>query len=105
MTVPTIGRIVHYTLSKQDADEINRRRKDAKLHRAEHIEASSGVQVHVGNDVREGDVYPLIITRVWGSTPESAINGQVALDGNDLFWVSSAAVGTGPHTFAWPTRN
>lgn len=99
---PTIGRIVHYTLSAHDAAAINKRRKDARDHQTEHVANSTGVQVHVGNDVREGDVYPMIITRVWGDTPESCVNGQVFLDGNDLYWASSVSVGTGPYKFAWP---
>jgi hypothetical protein len=105
MTIPTPGRIVQYTLSKQDADATNKRRKDAHLHMAEHIANSNGVQVHVGNQPAEGDVYPMMIVRTWGSTETSSVNGQVFLDGNDLLWVTSVAVGTGPCTFAWPTRS
>jgi hypothetical protein len=102
--VPTIGRIVHYTLSEQDADAINRRRADARAHFAEHQENANGVQVHVGNNVQAGDVCPLIITRVWGNTPESSVNGQVLLDGNDLFWATSVAHGEGERKFVWPPR-
>ena len=101
---PTIGRIVHFTLSANDADVINKRRRDAVQHLAEHRENSDGSVIHTGNSVSEGDVYPLIITRVWGNSPESYVNGQVLLDGNDTYWATSVAVGEGPHTFAWPTR-
>jgi hypothetical protein len=103
MTKPSIGRIVHYTLSEQDAEAINRRRADARAHLPEHQENANGVQVHTGNDVKPGDVYPLIITRVWGDTPESAANGQVLLDGNDLFWATSVSHGTGERKFVWPS--
>lgn len=102
--VPTIGRIVHYTLSQQDAATINRRRLDANVHMLEHTQNPDGSQIHVGNGVSEGDVYPLVITRAWGSAPESSVNGQVLLDGNDTLWVTSVAVGAGPRTFAWPTK-
>ena len=101
---PTIGRIVHYTLSAQDADAINRRRSDAARHMAEHRESATGVVVHIGNAVAEGDVYPMVITRCWGTTPESSVNGQVLLDGCDTLWVTSISVGEGPRHFAWPTR-
>jgi hypothetical protein len=102
--IPTIGRIVRYTLSEQDADAINRRRTDAARNMAAHREKKNGSQVHIGNSVYEGEVFPLVITRVWGDQPESAVNGQVLLDGNDTLWVSSVNVGEGPRTFAWPTR-
>lgn len=104
MTIPTPGRIVLYTLSAQDAEATNKRRADAVAHMEEHRENSNGVQIHVGNDVREGDIFPMIITRVWNPDHGSAVNGQVLLDGNDLLWASSVNEGAGPRTFAWPVR-
>jgi hypothetical protein len=101
---PTIGRIVHYTLSQQDAEQVNRRRSDSQSHIAEHRDNSNGVQIHFGNSVSTGDVYPLIITRVWGSTPESAVNGQVLLDGNDSLWVTSVVEGDAAGQYVWPKR-
>jgi len=102
--VPSIGRIVHYCVSKEDAAAINRRRYHAHVHLDEHIANSNGVQIHVGNEVKEGDIFPMLITRVWGDTPTCCVNGQVMLDGNDLFWVTSAIVGEGPRTYSWPKR-
>lgn len=99
---PSIGRIVHYTLSKSDAEQINRRRDDAKEKMDWHRLLKTGAQVHVGNVVKEGDVYPMIITRVWGPDETSAVNGTVFLDGNDSFWATSVSVGEGPRTWAWP---
>lgn len=103
--IPTIGRVVHYTLSEDDAKRINKRREDAIASAHEHKmnPEATGKQVHVGNTAREGDVYPMIIVRVWGTQPGSAVNGQVLLDGNDTFWVTSVAVGEGARRFAWPT--
>jgi hypothetical protein len=101
---PTIGRIVHYRLSGQDAIAINQRRKDAREKLQWHHAIRSGAQVHVGNDVKEGDVFPLIITRVWGEADTSAFNGQLMLDGNDLFWVTSTAIGEGNRQCFWPPR-
>ena len=54
--------------------------------------------------VKEGDVYPLIITRVWGDSEKSAFNGQLMLDGNDLFWVTSTALGDKNRECFWPPR-
>jgi hypothetical protein len=102
--VPTIGRIVHYRLSATDAQQINRRRRDAREHHDQHVGAATGVQIHVGNDAQEGEAYPMVITKAWGTEPTSSVNGQVMLDGNDLFWATSVQVGTAPGTFSWPAR-
>lgn len=104
---PSIGRIVHYTLTASDADQINRRRADTVSHTS--TRTPDGAQVHVGNPVNEGHVYPLIITRVW-SVHTGAINGQVLLDGNDSLWVTSRTESKTsgayePGTYTWPTRN
>lgn len=106
--IPTIGRIVHYTLSEADAEAINRRRDDATAaaHNPRHADRQKpmGEQVHIGNRVSPGEVYPMIIVRIWGTTPESSVNGQVLLDGNDTLWVTSVSVGDGPRRFIWPQR-
>lgn len=101
MSQPSIGRIVHYTLSEQDATATNKRRNDAQAHLGQHISASDGSQIHVGNSVNAGDVYPMVITRVWSGT---LVNGQVLLDGNDLLWVTSVSEGEGERSWAWPPR-
>lgn len=84
---PSIGQIVVYVLSSDDADAINRRR--------------DGSQVHVGNEVSAGDHYPMVITRVWAY---DGVNGQVFLDGNDLYWTTSVAEGEDELTWHWPER-
>jgi len=98
---PTVGRLVHYTITAANAEAINKRRNDATRSMADHRENANGVQVHVGNVAREGDVYPLLIVRVW---PGDLVNGQAFLDGNDSLWVTSVGEGEGPGTFAWPAR-
>lgn len=104
--IPTIGRIVHYRLSSDDADAINRRRTDgasiAQRMKAEPAQWPAGAQAHIGTGVHAGDTFPMLITRVWGDNPSSAVNGQCYLDGNDVLWVTSACVGDGPRTFSWP---
>lgn len=108
--VPSIGRIVHYTLSEADAEAINRRREDAVLYAANPYnpprvaKKPTGFQVHRGNPAHEGDVLPMLIVRVWGSSPDSVVNGQVFLDGNDTLWVTSVPRGEGNRRWAWPTR-
>jgi hypothetical protein len=97
---PSIGRIVHYTLSEHDVTVINLRRGASQI----LPETPGGQIVLAGNGVHEGEVYPLIITRIWGSIPGSAVNGQVLLDGNDTLWVTSVAEGKGPCRWAWPPR-
>lgn len=100
---PTIGRIVHYTLSEQDADQINRRRADFRAALRASGPQSSGHVAHVGNEVREGDVYPAMVVRVFDPTTTTA-NLQVHLDGNDTFWATSRQEGDGPGTWSWPPR-
>jgi hypothetical protein len=102
--IPTIGRIVHYRLSHQDATAINARRKDAREKMPWHHALRTGAQVHVGNDVSEGEVYPLIITRMWGGDEAACFNGQLMLDGTDIFWVTSTQLGDGPRKCFWPPK-
>lgn len=100
---PTVGRIVHYQLTKQDAEQINRRRTSAPSIRA-RIDDNAwpiGAQAHIGNAVSEGDIFPAIVVRVW---PEDRVNAQVFLDGNDTFWATSKAPGPDPGEWAWPPR-
>lgn len=104
MPKPSIGRIVHYTLSESDAGDINRRRADASRNATKHREDADGSQVHTGNSAQAGDVYPMVITRVW-STETGTVNGQVLLDGNDTLWVTSRIPGDVPGSYAWPTTD
>lgn len=116
MPEPTIGRIVHYKLSAEDATQINRRRTNgesiAKRIKQEVVTLESGTvpqwplgaQAHIGNVVAEGDVFPMLITRVWPNDTHG-VNGQVFLDGNDALWATSVAEGDGPHQYQWPTRS
>ncbi len=87
--IPSIGRIVSYTLGEGNINEVNRRR------------ATNLVAVHVGNPVAVGQVFPMIITRVWDTKPteESVVQGQVFLDGNDTLWVAS--VKQGDNEYEW----
>jgi len=118
--IPSIGRIVHYRLSAQDVEQINRRRTTGKSIAdrmktslpvgAATLEAGVnqivawpvGAQAHIGNEVHEGDVFPMLIVQVWGTSASSAVNGQVFLDGNDVFWATSRSVGDKSGTFSWP---
>lgn len=83
---PTIGRIVHYTLSAQDAALIN-----------------NGVAALAvpKNTAREGDTYPAMIVRVWDG---GLVQLQVFYDGAGAHWATSRSQGDGPGAWAWPTR-
>lgn len=78
--IPTLGRIVAYKLTRFDADTIRSRR------------TNDTTDCHVGNSVAAGDVFPMVITRVWSTMPGGAVNGQVLLDGNDTFWSCSRSM-------------
>lgn len=95
---PSIGRLVHFILSEQCADEINRRRIPGIGHGKSWPD---GAQAHVGNRVGAGEHVPMIVTMVW---PERTVNGQIILDGNDSLWRCSVEEGSTPGTWHWPER-
>lgn len=103
---PTIGRIVIYTLTEQDAEQINRRRTTGVeiAKRITEDRWSLGAQAHIGNSVEQGMAFPMIIVRTWGDTPESAVQGQVLLDGNDTYWATSRVQGEHAGMWRWPDR-
>lgn len=84
--IPGIGQIVHYTLNDQDVARVEEIRR--------------GGSTLFFNKVEAGQVCPMLIVRTWGSTPESSVNGQVFLDGDDVLWVTSRSAGEGPGHFA-----
>lgn len=102
--LPTIGRIVHYRLSEQDAERINARRLATRERLAHTTDPGLGFQPHAGNRAEPGATYPMLIVAVWGAQPTSLVNGQVFLDGNDVHWATSVSTGTGPGTWSWPPR-
>lgn len=90
---PTIGRIVHYTLSDLDVQRINEQR-DMRESRQRNFNVSSF-----------GEIVPLIVVRVWADEYGPGIpgvNGQAFLDGADSLWVTSAKEGTGAGEWSWP---
>lgn len=88
----TIGRIVHYTLTKANATHINKCRDGS----AGHPGATGG------NLARAGEVFPMTITKIFDTS--GAVNGQVRLDGNDTFWATSVCEGDGEGHWVWPLR-
>ena len=117
----TLGRIVLYKLSSDDAAQINRRRTTGASI-AERIKNNNlpipeprlggepqevrqkwplGAQAHIGNSVQPGEFYPMLVTRVWSP---GSVNGQVFLDGNDTLWATSVTEGTEERQWSWPPR-
>ncbi len=90
--VPTQGRIVLFCLANYQADEINRRRKHSRDQIDYHRWKKNGTMVHIGNEVKAGDIFPAMVVQVWGDTPECAVNLKVFLDGSDDYWVTSTSV-------------
>lgn len=103
----SIGRLVHYALSLDDAAKINGRRTDGAAIQDRILEDRwpIGAQAHIGNRVAPGDVLPAMVVRV---LPGDQVNLQVFLDGNDVFWATTraeAAPGrTEPGRWHWPAR-
>jgi hypothetical protein len=85
---PTIGRIVLYRVTPEQAAAINERRR------------LSGATL-TGNIVSAGDTFPCVVVRPWSDT---CLNGQALLDGNDSLWVLSANLGDEPGNWNWPPR-
>jgi len=115
--VPSIGRIVYYRLSADDAAQINRRRTtsgsisdrlktkvDATNNGQPILAWPAGAQAHIGSEVGEGQTFPMLIVGVADIYGVSVVNGQVFLDGNDILWVTRRPVGNQPGTFSWPRR-
>jgi hypothetical protein len=108
---PSIGRIVLYTLNAADAQAINKRRSDFEEYRKAHrsttpspgLPGATGHIGHLGNHAEAGQEFPAQIVRVFHPTVTTA-NLQVALDGNDHYWVTSVQEGEGPGSWRWPPR-
>ena len=102
METLSVGRIVQYVLSKEDVEQINRRRVEGVGHGKDWPQ---GAQAHVGNQASAGAVVPAIV--VWPHHNEdSTFNGQAFLDGNDVLWITSVpySAESKPRTWHWPAR-
>lgn len=88
LPVPSIGRTVIYTLSAQDAEEINRRRTTGPdiAGRIKEEKWPLGAQAHIGNSVAEGNEFPAVVVRTWDG---DVVNLRVILDGSDDYWATS----------------
>ena len=73
MATLSVGKIVQYVLSEEDAKQINQRRLEGVGH---------------GNQVSVGDVVPVIVV-LPNNDKASTFNGQAFLDGNDVLWITS----------------
>lgn len=99
---PSVGRIVHYCLTTEDAEVANRRRTTRESIRVQMDMEKwpVGAQAHIGNPATKGDILPMMIVKVDFATDH--VNGQVFLDGADVLWVSLVAEGEGPGLWRWP---
>lgn len=88
---PTVGRIVHYTLSEGDVTVIDQ----------QYPMYVDGVRAR-RNPVNAGDVCAAVVVRVFGSNSTS--NLRVMLDGDVDYWATSRAEGVAPGSWAWPPR-
>jgi hypothetical protein len=107
---PTIGRIVHYTLTQYDADVINKRRADFEAFRRLTADApepgtpgATGHVAHVGNYASAGQTFPAMVVAVFHPSTTTA-NLRVILDGTDDYWATSRQEGDEPGNWTWPPR-
>lgn len=90
---PSIGRIVHYTLSEGDVARIN------------DLVPQSDHPGHIRrNTVSAGEVYPAMVVRVFNGMTSSNVNLQVFLDGAAAYWATSRTEGPDAGCWAWPAR-
>lgn len=87
-----LGFAVYYALTADDVAAINANRATYAT-----SDAPSGIQVHRGNPVSEGQYFPLLVTAV--DEEKRTLNGQVFLDGNDTHWVQNVSEGGEPGQF------
>ena len=113
----SVGRIVTYKLTADDAKEINRRRTTSDSIRermgqivtpeSDHALGEAicgwprGAQAHIGNEAKEGQEFPMMVVADWGG---GCINGQVFLDGTDVFWTLSRLEGENNGNWHWPVK-
>lgn len=94
----SLGRVVFYRLTKDDAIDVNHRRT-----RSRKAPASEwGFQGHRGNRVAAGEEFSATVVRV--DEHAGAVNLQVQLDGNDTLWVTSVFQGEEHGQWYWPPR-
>lgn len=95
-----LGEMVVFKVSEKDVEAINRRRGHFAWSKGHGI---AGFVAHIGNDVKAGQQFPMLVVKVWGPDIEVAcVNGQVFLDGNDVFWATSVQHGFDAHQFTFP---
>lgn len=80
MMTPTLGQVVHYRLSDQDATAIN-------ALPAQH------------NPTTANQTVAAIVVQVWNA---STCNLRLLLDGDSDYWATSRVVGNQPGQWNWP---
>lgn len=102
---PGIGRIVHYTLSHDDVEQVSRRRTsaDAIRQRMPSKEWPQGAQAHIGYPAYVGQILPMLVV----NSTLTGVNGQVFLDGNDVLWKTALEESPdgAPGYYHWPSRD
>lgn len=94
------GRVVHYVLSEQDAENINASRRAANA--VPSTDRLKGVVYPSGNSVEPGEHVVMLIVKVWNEN--GLVNGRCELDGNDSYWVTSKSFDgedKKPYTWHW----
>lgn len=92
-----------YRLSAHDAEQVTRRRTDARsiARRLDEGKWPQGAQACIGAPVAESERYPLLVVRTHRS---GKVNGKVQLDGSDVLWVTERPRGREPGTWSWGRR-
>lgn len=91
MPQPTVGQIVHYSMS---ADDITRA--------AYELSSNPPDRLAQFNEPRQGQVYAAVVTSVTDHPQHPDVNLRVFLDGPYDFFAPSRTEGTAAGSWSWP---
>ena len=94
-----IGEVLGYRVTNEQVDRMNGLRIVSRSMDTARLEGKfpQGAQAHIGAASAEGDILPLIVTRITeGANGRTLVNGQLILDGSDSLWIEHATEGDGP---------
>lgn len=87
---PTLGRIVHYTLTDEDVRRLDNDRITTLAY---------------GNLPHAGDSVPAIVVGGMNADAPRTVNLQACLDGNDRLWIANAAEGEEAGQWHYPVKS
>lgn len=95
----SIGDLIRYTLTADDAETANRRRVPGEpqqtydMYAGKYVSEGKGRIIHHGSQVSEGDEFTAMVVRVNNHDDgANTVNLHVFLDGNDALWIEDYSI-------------